>query len=477
MKIPRLLANGDGPAVRPTEHLTRKLSGFQGHFCVAILALLWLNACAVHPAERDNEGVRIAAVGGEMGQMQSQQIVQNLCRQSDYPALARMVSEISALSELPLYIDNQVELLIDGPETYCSMRRAIEAAEHYILLETYIFADDPEGLNFAELLSEKSAAGVVVKVIYDSIGSFGSGAGFFKRMESSGIELLEFNAANPLRGGNPFKLNNRGHRKILVVDGLVAFTGGINLSSTYSQSSDNCQKLNPKREGWRDTHVMIRGPAVTGFKAKFQENWKALAGDIPLPAVPEESIEMPDREIVAILSAHGGNHVESAIIAAYLDAIRMAHERIWITQAYFVPDKQFMNLVTQAATRGVDVRILVPGLLDSSIVLNASRSRYSDLLRAGVRLWEAQHALLHAKTAVIDSVWSTVGSSNLDYRSFLHNDELNAFVLGPEFGSQMEAQFERDIAAAQEITYAVWKKRPLCARIREKFSWLFKYWL
>lgn len=445
--------------------------------CVATLFLLGLNACAIQQAERDNEGVRITDAGGETTQTHSQQIVQNLSRQSDYPALARMAAEISALSELPLYTDNQVELLIDGPETYRSMRQAIEAAEHYILLETYIFADDTEGLQFAELLAEKSAAGIVVKVIYDSIGSFGSDPDFFKRMENSGIELLEFNQANPVEGGNPLKLNNRDHRKILVVDGSVAFTGGINLSSTYSSGSASRQKRNPDREGWRDTHVAIRGPAVAGFKVKFLENWEALAGDMPLPAVPQEPAEMPGKEIVAILSARGGNNVESAIFTAYLDAIRMAHERIWITQAYFAPDEQFMSLIKQAARRGVDVRILVPGLSDSSMVLNASHSRYSDLLKAGVRLWETQHALLHAKAAVIDGVWSTVGSSNLDYRSFLHNDELNAFVLGPKFGSQMEAQFESDIAAGHEITYPTWKKRPLWDKIHEKFSWLVEYWL
>ncbi|NND43982.1 MAG: cardiolipin synthase [Xanthomonadales bacterium] len=442
----------------------------------AVLAAGLAAACATAPPVRESGPIRLDGEDGPLSSREANNTINTLAHKSGSDNLKRMVSSLNALSDIPLYTDNHVELLIDGPETYRRMLEAIGAAQHYVYLETYIFADDEAGMAFAEALMEKSRASVDVKVIYDSFGSMDSSEAFFERMEVAGVELMEFNEVNPVEGGNPLTLNNRDHRKILVVDGKVAFTGGLNVSSTYSRGSSGRPKPDPIREGWRDTHVEIRGTAVHGFETKFSEHWLALGGEIESREAVE-SEEKAGNSVVAILSAKGGDNEESNIFAAYIDAMRVAGERIWITQAYFAPDDRFMALLKQAAQRGVDVRLLVPGVSDSSLVLNASRSRYRKMLEAGVRIYENRHDVLHAKTAVIDGVWSTVGSSNLDYRSFLHNDEINAFVLGAEFGEEMEAQFRRDLENAQEIQLEEWNDRSLWQKIKEKLSWTVEYWL
>jgi len=442
-----------------------------------VLAVAIVSGCSVRGATRDDDGIVIVDGQGELSKNGSERHVAKMREQTDSEVLTSLVVSVSALSKTPLYKNNHVDLLIDGPETYRSMLAAIENARHHIFMETYIFANDEAGRMFASLLAKKSMDGVTVKVIYDSLGSMESEEDFFSIMEESGIELIEFNEVNPIEGGNPFKLNNRDHRKLLVVDNDVAFTGGINLSSTYSSQSTGKPKPKPVDTGWRDTHVAIRGPAVQGFEEIFIKHWRALTEET-IPASPNAPLDANlGQELVAILTADGGDGEGSPIFAAYIDAMEVAQSQIWITQAYFAPDKNFMTLLQRAAHRGVDVRILVPGLSDSGLVLNASRSRYKKLLEAGVRIYEVRNDLLHAKTAVIDHVWSTVGSSNLDYRSFSHNSEINAFILGSEFATQMEDQFELDIKNAEEIIASEWRQRSIFSKLTEKLSWTIEYWL
>jgi len=441
-----------------------------------ILVLITLAGCATTQPQRDSGRIVMADQGGQVSEREAHLTVDMLAALSGSENLKRMVSDLSSLSDIPLYKNNGVDLLIDGPATYERMLEAIGEAQKYIYLETYTFADDRAGMIFAETLIEKSHQGVDVKVIYDSIGSMESREAFFKQLEENGVELVEFNSVNPVEGGNPLKFNHRDHRKLLVVDGTVAFTGGVNLSGTYTKQSSGKPKRDPVREGWRDTHVEIRGPAARGLETKFTDHWRALGREVEPHAVDGE-MSKEGNSVVAILSAKGGDDEQSEIFAAYIDAVTVARERIWITQAYFAPDDRFMELLKQAAHRGVDVRLLVPGVSDSRLVLNASRSRYTELLKAGVRIYENPNDLLHAKTAVMDGVWSTVGSSNLDYRSFLHNDEINAFILGGDFGQKMEAQFEKDLESAREITLDQWRDRPFWQKVREKLSWTVEYWL
>jgi cardiolipin synthase len=289
--------------------------------------------------------------------------------------------------------------------------------------------------------------------------------------------VVEFNEISPLKPADLLNVNVRDHRKILVIDGRVAYTGGINFSSTYSTSSEWISSGDQQTSGWRDTHVAVRGPAAAGFQSLFLKTWHAMGGKEDPQLSTPENLEQQGNEVVAILSAEGGDNVQSEIFHAYLRAIESARERIWITQAYFAPDKDFMDLLRQAAHRGVDVRVMVPGVSDSEMLLNASRSRYGDLLKAGVEIFERQNALLHAKTAVIDGVWSTVGSSNLDSRSFLHNDEVNAIILGRHFAKEMEAQFLKDELESLRVSYGEWRERSLWKKLKEKLSWIVEYWI
>lgn len=383
---------------------------------------------------------------------------------------------LKPFSEHSLYRNNRVELLIDGPATYARMLESIHAAKETVYLETYIFADDEVGRKFASVLKEKARRGVAVAIIYDSIGSIRSEGSFFDDLERSGIRVVQYNAINPVRG-KLSKLNNRAHRKLLIVDSRVAFTGGINLSATYSSSSGGASRKDPLRDGWRDTQVAITGPAVRGFLQNFVDRWHRITGERLIVSERQGSGPIPGGETVGVVAANGGQGRKSAIVAAYEAAIRSARERVWITQAYFAPARGFVNRLRKAAKRGVDVRIIVPGISDSVIVRHASRSWYGKMLRKRIRIYESTQALLHAKTAVIDGVWSTVGTSNLDYRSFLHNDEINAVIIGRAFGRKMEAQFLEDMANCRPVDLETWKRRPLLDKFAERLGRAMEYWL
>lgn len=447
-----------------------------------ILTLVLLSACYV-PIEPEPSSSHMTApvVAGEDGvntAREAKAVVRDVARDSpDPPAFNALLLQISELSHVPIYKDSRAELLIDGPATYRVMTKAIAQAQDSIYLETYIFADDKVGQQFADQLKDKARAGVTVCVIYDAIGSVGSSRDFFTEMQDAGVHVIEFNAINPLANGNPLDANNRDHRKLLVVDDTVAFTGGINFSETYSSGSGAKPKRKKLIEGWRDTHLAIYGPAVAGFKHTFAEQWKQQGGGAGLVLESSAPPQRAGDDLIVALQADGDSSGESPIYRAYLQAIEMAVERIWITQAYFLPDQRFLDQLKQAAGRGVDVRILVPGVSDSNLVLYASKSHYGDLIQHGVRLYENSAYVLHAKTAVIDGIWSTVGSSNLDFRSFLHNDEINAIVVGVDFAASMESQFKRDVEVSTEVTLYEWKERPLTQKLQEVVGRSVEYWL
>ncbi|MGH7128992.1 MAG: phospholipase D-like domain-containing protein, partial [Planctomycetaceae bacterium] len=295
------------------------------------------------------------------------------------------------------------------------------------------------------------------------------------------IESIKFHPVDPTEDTRFWRINERDHRKILVVDGQVGFTGGINFSSTYASSS----RSNPGARkglltGWRDTHVRIEGPAVAQLQRLFLGQWHRHADDAQKPADESRYYPHPPAAgdtLVRMIGSNGSDGLRSAIFAAYLNAFAHAQRYIWLTQAYFAPDDHLLDALRGAAARGVDVRVVVPGFTDSALILNASRARYGRLLRAGVRIYEMPGALLHAKTAVIDGVWSTVGSSNLDSRSARHNLEANAVILGRSFGRRMESLFEEDRANAVEITRKAWRRRGSVERMKERFATLFDYWL
>ncbi|WP_229219897.1 cardiolipin synthase [Rugamonas fusca] len=380
---------------------------------------------------------------------------------------------------VPLIAGNKCTLLYDGPQTMAAMSAAIAAATDHINLETYIFDQDALGRQFADQLIERQRHGITVNILYDSVGTLDVPQAFFERMRAAGIHLVAFNPVNPARlRGDDWRINHRDHRKLLIVDGKVAFTGGLNISGTYARSS-LFRSHNPPASagqlGWRDTEVMIEGPAVAAFQWVFLRTWAGQdAADLPDAHYFPPPARAGDK-IVRVLASDPGGQFE--IYKAYSLAIQQARRSIHLTSAYFVPDPQTVAALTAAARRGVDVRIVVPGKSDLGLVFYAGRSSYDDLLAAGVHLHAMKLAMLHAKTAVIDGNWSTVGSTNIDTRSFLHNSELNVVVLGDSFGAEMESAFREDLRDSIEITPQAWRARPLGERLREWLARIMAYWL
>lgn len=376
----------------------------------------------------------------------------------------------------PLIQGNHVTLLFDGPQTMTSMSDAIRAAKSHIHLETYIFEQDAVGKTFATLLMDRQHAGVQVRVIYDAVGTLGTPENFFKEMRATGIQLLAFNPVNPFKLRGPWEPNNRDHRKILVVDGLVAFTGGVNISSTYSSRSLFRSKSKPTGDvGWRDTHIKIEGPAVAELQRAFLSNWmKQLPAQEPEGYFYPKQSRMGDKAVQVLASEPNG---DQEIYRAHILAIRAAQKSIHITSAYFVPDPQLLTALCDAARRGVDVRLILPGVLEGGIVFFAGHSFYDDMIASGIHVYQMQIAVLHAKTAVIDRNWSTVGSTNMDTRSFLHNSELNVIVLDEGFAQAMENAFRDDLTNAKEVTAEAWRRRSVIERIKEWAARQFEYWL
>ena len=359
------------------------------------------------------------------------------------------------------------------------MLKAIQAARNNINFETYIFDQDELGLKFADALIEKQQQGVVVNIIYDSVGTIGVPSSFFDRMRKAGIRLVEFNPINPAKvHGDGWKLNNRDHRKMLIVDGKTAFTGGINISATYAKSSLFRSRSRPTDKsdvGWRDTHIKIEGPAVQAFQWLFVRQWAGHAKDELPDADYFPKPEIAGDKVVRVLGSDPGGKFE--IYKAYALAMQEAKQSIHLTSAYFVPDKQTVAALTDAARRGVDVKVVVPGVSDVGLVVYAGHAYYESLLEAGVKLYQLKLAVLHAKTAVIDGKWSTVGSTNIDTRSFLHNSEINVIVLGDAFGAEMEKAFQEDLRDSRQITLEDWRKRPLANHLKEWLARIMNYWL
>ncbi len=371
---------------------------------------------------------------------------------------------------------NKVTLLTDGTATYTAMLKAIQEAKTHINLESYVIEDDETGRIFADLLLHKRALGVQVHLIYDSMGSMNTPESFFQRLRDGGIQIVAFNPLKPSFDKEEWGLTHRDHRKILIADGSLAIIGGINISKVYSSNPFKRKRNKTTPIHWRDTDIQIEGPAVAEFQKLFQATWLQQTG-----------LKLPDHDLFPVLKEQGKalirvigstpGETNRLPFIMYVSAITFAEHSIHLTSSYFIPDKQIIKALTSAVERGVDVKIILPGVTDSQLALHAQRHLYSSLLKAGVKLYEQNSSLLHAKTAVIDKVWSTVGSTNLDSLSMLHNDEVNAVVLNREFAAEMEKMFVRDLTDSRQIEWNEWKNRPWLPRIREWFVSLFARWL
>jgi cardiolipin synthase len=355
------------------------------------------------------------------------------------------------------------------------MFAAMERARDHINLETYILEGGEIGERLARLLEKKVRQGVKVNVLYDSVGSIGTPKEYFDELRKIGAHVCEFNPVNPAKAANGWELNNRNHRKILVVDGRVAFTGGINISSAYSAGSRanrRASQVKPGEEstrGWRDTHVRVEGPVVTRFQRLFLDGWALEDCGPVVQANYFPGVEAKGHKTMQALSSDPGTD-KSEMYGALLGAIRKARQRVWLTIGYFVPDPEMREALTAAARRGIDVRLMLPGFSDFWAPVYAGRSNYSDLLAAGVRIYEWNKSLMHAKTALIDSGWASVGSTNLDWRSFALNYEADLVVYDAAFAGELERLFRQDVEAAVEVTPQRWEKRGVVERAKEWFA-------
>jgi cardiolipin synthase len=388
--------------------------------------------------------------------------------------LQRYTAVIESVSESPLTKGNKTTLLVDGPATYAAMFKAVENAKDHINIETYTMEDieDETGRKFADLLLQKRAEGLQVNLIYDSLGSFTTPAAFFQRLRDGGIRVVEFNPKNPLKAHGKWRLIKADHRKILIVDGKVAITGGVNISQVYSSGPPGAGAEKGAQMPWRDTDVQIEGPAVAEFQKLFLDTWQRQKGATLSDRNYFPGMKEQGNTLVRVLGSTQGEANRLTFIM-YVVAITFAENSLHMTNAYFVPDSQILKALTDAAKRGVDVKIILPGITDRSVAQYAGQYRYSDLLKSGVKLYKRRNVLLHAKTLVIDSVWSTVGSTNMEWWSFSSNDEVNAVILSREFANEMEKMFAEDLAESDQIRWEEWKRRPLPIKIREWFSHLF----
>ncbi|NJD34109.1 MAG: cardiolipin synthase [Betaproteobacteria bacterium] len=448
----------------------------------ASCCLLAIAGCATLPdtdelIERHaGQTARFENARGPVSAQRSAAILAELKRKSgDLDILDKQIALEQAIVGSPLIIGNKVALLQDGAATYAAMFAAIRAARDHINLESYIFEDDPVGQEFAELLLEQQRRGVQVNLIHDSFGSIGTPQAFFDRMTQGGIAVLEFNPINPLDVKADWRINHRDHRKLLVVDGQVAFLGGINISSVYSAGSVKRAAKTPPQDAvaWRDTDLRIEGPVVAELQKLFLETWTKQKGSALASKEYFPVLQPQGKEIVRAIGSTPDDPY-SLIYLTLISAIGNAEKQVQLTHAYFVPDPQLLTALTEAAGRGVEVTLILPSHTDSGATFHSGRSHYTTLLTAGVKIHERRDALLHSKTALIDGVWSCVGSTNLDWRSFLDNDEINAVVIGREFGAQMRAMFDKDLAASNAVLREQWEQRPLLMRVKEWFSRLIE---
>jgi len=418
---------------------------------------------------------------GYLSAEQSKAILDSLGKKTpDAGLLERHAAIEQALSGNPLSMGNRVTLLEDGPETYRSMLAAIAGARHHVHLETYIFEADDTGQQFAAALVARAKAGVKVRVIYDAVGSLKTPKEFFQAMADGGVELLEFNpiSAKGLAKDGLDGFNQRDHRKVTIVDGRVAFLGGINISDVYGASSTGASARRETRERgdnvevkdkpWRDQQTRIEGPGVAEVQRAFLKQWARRRDEAPIEdKAYYPTIAATGPHILRVMEGSPADEGINAVYAAFISAIDSAEKEVLIMNPYFVPHEELRRALREAAQRGVAVTLILPGHSDSWLAYYAGRSYYDDLLKAGVRIHERKNRILHAKSATVDGVWATVGSTNLDWRSLLYNDEINVVVLGAEFAGQLNAALRQDLANSDEITREAWERRPLEARAKE----------
>jgi cardiolipin synthase len=451
---------------------------------VALLAAIVLAGCAAAPtvpradravavAERAPSTRQVAqqvSVQGHRGRLtraEREALLARLAAQGNATLLQRHLAAQTTYGEIDLTASNDAKLLVDGPATFGAMFDAIERARSTVLIESYIIEDAAIAQRLAALLARKRAQGVQVAMIYDDVGSFGTPAAYFDSLRAAGVAVCAFNPVNPLKRPSYWNITHRDHRKIVAVDREVAYTGGINISAVYSSGSFGRSRAPAGADdGWRDTQIELRGPAAAALDDLFRQTWSEQRCEGTLASAPAPAPRRAGKHVVQVIPSAPSDPF-NRIYAMLLTAIDAAQSSIHLTMAYFAPGQDMVDALAEAAERGVDVQLVLPSVSDFAPVLYAGQAYYDRLLASGVRIHELQHAVLHSKTAVIYGVLSTVGSSNLDWRSFSANNEVNAVIYGEDFAAAMQRMFEQDVAASREIKLDDWRRRGPWRRVRE----------
>jgi cardiolipin synthase len=360
-----------------------------------------------------------------------------------------------------------VSLLLNGEETFRRIESELSKAERYINIEYFIFKDDRLGRKIADILMERSKAGVCVRMAVDGVGSWRLGRNLKNKLLTAGVDVRTFMPVSfPIFHS---RLNFRNHRKIIVIDGMVAFTGGLNIGVEYLGEGP----LGP----WRDTHAVFSGDAVRALNSIFLADWNICSGIVLSADDPEFAPQREDHEEIAYMPVQivpgGSGQAWNSIEQLYFLMIAESQVRIWITSPYLVPDGTILDALKIAALSGVDVRILIPAKGDHFLSYWAGRSNIEDLLRAGVRIWQYEKGFIHAKTLVMDDAIGSVGTANLDNRSLQINFEVQAFIYDAAICAELAEQFLADLGDARECVLKSWEKRPIGSKILESVGRLW----
>lgn len=368
---------------------------------------------------------------------------------------------VGALLQSPLLEGNRVNRLRNGDQIFPAMLEAIAAAEKTVCFETFVYWSGDTGKRFAHALADRARAGVTVQVLLDWVGSKPMDLTLIDLLTDAGCEVRRFHRPN---WRHPSRLNHRTHRKLLVIDGRVGFTGGVGIADEWSGDAED-------PDHWRDSHFRLEGPTVAQMQAAFMVNWIRTTGDVETGSNYFPALEPMANGNAAHLYLSSPDEGSENARLAFLLAIAAARESIQITAAYFVPDRLSRRHLIAAARRGVTVEVIVPGPhTDSRLVRHAGRALSGSLLEAGVRIFEFAPTMLHAKTLVVDGRWVCVGSANIDQRSFRLNDEANLQIMSPELATELSEDFAHDRQRSDELTLEAWRARPLGVRILDRLA-------